>query len=628
MTNKGAFLRGRIRLNIGIGSIFVAVVVALTTGIIWNNYRQASSVALTTADQLFYEVTTKVDERMNGMLNAVKATVDAASAMPSLSGKPRYDGLSHPALETMIRMFEAQPNVFSVFAGFASGEWIQVSATRGNPDVAAAFHVPDGTDFIVRTITQDRTGKRREYLRYLDRNRHVVGARTEIDPAYDPRGRSWYTSALASERTIFSDPFIFFALQKPGITASRRLIGGGGVVAVAVTLSNFSQFLSEQSTSPNMEAFLFNSKGEILVHQDPSFTVPVVQKSGTGRSGQAILRKADEIDDPIVQALVRESLASEPNPSAMKRLQAEGQTYLVGVKSVGVQLGLDQYIAIVAPLADFTQHITRMQQHSIVTALLALAIALPLIFLIARRISAKLATLSAEADRIRRFDLDSPVEVESLFVEVNNLSRAFSSMRQAVGVFGRYVPKALVREIVQSGTPPERGGHRQAITVMFTDISDFTRIAEGTEPEELMLRTSEYFEVLGAVLSHHHGVVDKYIGDAIMALWNAPNRDDDHIAHACMAALACRDASRALAINWTKQAIPTFETRFGLHCGEAVVGNVGGADRINFTAVGATINLASRLEALNKIYKTDILVSEDVAVQVDQQFLLRRIDRV
>ena len=180
-------------------------------------------------------------------------------------------------------------------------------------------------------------------------------------------------------------------------------------------------------------------------------------------------------------------------------------------------------------------------------------------------------------------------------------------------MFGRYVPKALVREIVQSGTPPELGGRRQEITVLFTDIAGFTRIAEDTEPEDLMLRTSEYFEALGAVLSQHHGVVDKYIGDAIMALWNAPSRDEDHVAHACAAVLACRDAGRGLAESWTQRGIPAFGTRFGLHCGEAVVGNVGGADRINFTAVGGTINLASRLEALNKLYGTEVLVSGAVA---------------
>lgn len=628
MAIKSTFWAGRIRLYVGIASIFVIIVATLTAAIVWNNYRQASSVALRTADQLFYEITTKVDQRMNGLLGTVKATVDAASAMPSLSGRPSYDGLSHATLETMIRMIEAQPHIFSVFAGFSSGEWIQVSAPRGDPDVSAAFKAPEGTHVVIRTISNDRNGRRHQYLRYLDRDRHIFGARSETDPAYDPRKREWYTSALAAKQTLFTDPFVFFALRKPGITSSRRLIGGGGVFGVAVTLSNFSKFLSEQSASPNAMAFLFNSKGEILVHQDPSLSAPLVQKGEPGQSGLAILRKANEIGNPVVKTVVEDRLISKSRSSTMRHLQVEGQTYLVRVESVGLQLGLDLYIAIAAPSSDFTQHITQMQRRNLFTAIIALAIALLLIFLIARRLAAKLGALAIEADKIRRFDLDSTVAVESVFVEVHNLSQAFSSMKQAVRGFGQYVPKALVQEIVQSGTLPVLGGHRQEISVLFTDVANFTNIAEGTKPEDLMLRTSEYFEALGSALSKHHGVVDKYIGDGIMALWNAPSRDDAHVIHACEAVLVCRDVSRALGESWTQRAIPAFGTRFGLHCGEAVVGNVGGADRINFTAVGATINLASRLEALNKLYGTEILVSADVADRAGRQFLMRPIDRV
>jgi adenylate cyclase len=386
--------------------------------------------------------------------------------------------------------------------------------------------------------------------------------------------------------------------------------------------------LSKLSISPNALAFVFNSRGEILAHQDLSLAAPLVKESDAGQRGSATLRKAADIENPVLETVVRESLTSTSGESATKRLQISGQTYLVRAEPVGLQLGLDQYIAIAAPVSDFTQYITRMQQRTIITSILILGIFLPLIYLIARRVAAKLGSLAAEADKIRQFDLEDPVRVESVFVEVHNLSHAFGTMKQAVNVFGRYVPKALVREIVRSGTPPELGGRRQEITVLFTDVSDYTRIAEDTEPEDLMLRTSEYFDALGTVLSQHHGVVDKYIGDAIMALWNTPSRDEDHVAHACAAVLACRDVSRELAKSWTKRDISPFGTRFGLHCGEAVVGNVGGADRMNFTAVGGTINLASRLEALNKLYGTEILVSEGVAGRAGRQFLMRLIDRV
>jgi len=628
MAVEGTLRAGRIRLHVGIATIFVVIVAGLTAGIIWNNHRQAATAALQTADQLFTVVARNADERMSRMLGGVKATVDAASAMPSLSGRPRYDGLSHPALEPLLRMIETHPYVFSVFVGFGSGDWIQVAAPRGDPDILETFEAPPEAHFIVRTISRDRNGQRQEYLRYLDRHRQVFDARSKADPAYDPRDRDWYQIALADEQAYFSDPFVFFALRKPGITASRRLIGGGGVVGVAVTLASFAQFLSQHPASSNAAAFLFNGKGEVLVHQNPTLAEPIIETGEAGQPGRAVLRRANNIVDPIVSAVLAQAAAPDAGLASMTRLRIAGQSHLLRIDPVGLELGLDQYIGIAAPLSDFNRHIVEMQQRNIVASILALALALPLIYLIARRIAAKLGRLAAEADKIRSFDLDEPVAVKSLFVEVQNLARAFDAMKQALRVFGRYVPKALVREIVQSGTPPELGGQRQEITVLFTDIAGFTRIAEDTEPEDLMLRTSEYFEALGAVLSQHHGVVDKYIGDAIMALWNAPSRDEDHVAHACAAVLACRNAGRDLAESWTRRGIPAFGTRFGLHCGEAVVGNVGGADRINFTAVGGTINLASRLEALNKLYGTEILVSGSVAERAGAGFLLRRLDRV
>ncbi len=628
MAVERALRAGRIRLHVGIAAVFVVIVAALTIAIIWNNHRQASAAALRTADQLFHEITRNVDEHMNGMLGSVKAIVDATSAMPGLSRRPRYDGLSHAALETLLRVIETKPYVFSVFVGFGTGDLIQVAAPAGNPDILKTFEAPADTHFVVRTISRDRTGRRHEYLRYLDQRRRVFDARSRPDPAYDPRDREWYQNALAKKAAHFTKPYVFFALRQPGITTSRRLIGGGGVVGLSVTLSSFSEFLAERAVSPNASAFIFNAKGEVVVHQEPTLAAPIIRDEGEGQPARALLRRPENIVDPIVNAVVARGAARDAGLTGITRLEIKGQTYLLRIGEVGRQLGLEPYIAVAAPLSDFNRHIVEMQQRNIAASILALALALPLIYLIARRIAARLGTLATEADKIRSFDLDEPVAVKSLFVEVHNLARAFGAMKQALQVFGRYVPKALVREIVQSGTTPELGGQRQEISVLFTDISGFTRIAEDTEPEDLMLRTSEYFEALGAVLSQHHGVVDKYIGDAIMALWNAPSRDDEHVAHACAAVLACRAASRGLAENWTRRGIPAFGTRFGLHCGEAVVGNVGGADRINFTAVGGTINLASRLEALNKLYGTEVLVSEAVAERVGEDFLLRRLDRV
>ena len=604
-------------MHVGIATVFAIIVTALTVVIIWTNHREASTAAKKTADQLFQQNATRVDERLGRLLSAVKATVDTASAVPSLADEPAFDGLAYPALKALIRFLDARPQIYSVAAGFDSGAFIQVSLAR-DADAKDAFSAMDDAYVVVRTISRDRYGKRFQYLRFLDTNHRVVGARTEVMPEYDPRERVWYKSALVAEETVFSDPFIFAALQKPGITASRRLIGGGGVITVALTLSNLGTLLEAKPVSSNAIAFVFNSKREVLV----GTANPIGLDAGSNRptSGNA--------SNPLVKTLIGLAMPSGDPVTGALQFDNNGQTYLARVEPVGAQFGLEQFVSVAAPLSDFTEHISRMQQRNIATSIIVLLIALPAIYLIAKRVAARLAELAAEADRIRAFDFESSINKDSIFLEIHNLAHAFFSMQQAVRLFTRYVPKSLVKDIIASGNGGELGGDRREISVMFSDIAEYTRIAEATDPEDLMQRTSMYFGALGSVISRHSGVVDKYIGDAVMALWNAPHRDPKHVVNACAAAIECRDACHRLAEQWRSQNIAPFMTRFGVHCGEAVVGNIGSADRIDYTAIGATINLASRLEALNKVYGTEILISQDVVERINDRYLSRIIDRV
>src|SRR5215475_4560327 len=123
-------------------------------------------------------------------------------------------------------------------------------------------------------------------------------------------------------------------------------------------------------------------------------------------------------------------------------------------------------------------------------------------------------------------------------------------MREGLEVFGRYVSKDLVTQIMRSPTATGLGGTRRDLTVMFTDIEGFSRIAETMEPELLTSRLSRYFDALGSAILANHGTIDKYIGDSIMAFWNAPELDPDHIVNACRAALQAAVAGRQLSEKW------------------------------------------------------------------------------
>ncbi|MFI5184857.1 MAG: adenylate/guanylate cyclase domain-containing protein, partial [Vicinamibacteria bacterium] len=186
----------------------------------------------------------------------------------------------------------------------------------------------------------------------------------------------------------------------------------------------------------------------------------------------------------------------------------------------------------------------------------------------------------------------------------------------------------LVRLLYRSGQEPMLGGRLQDVSLMFTDIKDFTTLAERLSPDDLARLLGRYLEVMTAAIHAEGGTIDKYIGDSIMALWNVPLPTADHPRKACAAALAAAAAGQALCRSpgWGDQ--PSLVTRFGLHRDQVLVGHFGAPDRLSYTALGDGVNLASRLEGLNKAYGTTILASEAIRAEAEPWFEFRLVDKV
>jgi adenylate cyclase len=239
-----------------------------------------------------------------------------------------------------------------------------------------------------------------------------------------------------------------------------------------------------------------------------------------------------------------------------------------------------------------------------------------------------LRKLADETDAIQRFEITERPRVHSVIAEVEELGRSVFTMRSVVRSFASFIPRQIVRQLIETGSSLSLGGSRREVTVLFTDVADFTAKTERADPSQVMIHTSRYFAVLSDEIMRHQGTVDKYIGDAVMAFWNAPADDPDHTVNACRAILACLAANEALNQEFWREGWPPYDTRFGLHVGDAVVGNIGSSDRMNYTALGATINLASRLEGLNKNYGTRVLVSAAVRASVGDRFLFRSVDSI
>ena len=178
----------------------------------------------------------------------------------------------------------------------------------------------------------------------------------------------------------------------------------------------------------------------------------------------------------------------------------------------------------------------------------------------------------------------------------------------------------LVRLLLESDQDPQLGGRAEELTILFSDIRGFSTFAETSSPQAVADRLGSYLGLMADTIDRRHGTVDKFIGDAVMAFWNAPRPVADHAYQAVAAAIECQQALRI------GDPEGLFHTRIGLHTAEVMVGNFGSPDRLSYTLVGDGANLASRLEAINKQYGTQILASAATVERVADRVECRKLD--
>jgi len=210
----------------------------------------------------------------------------------------------------------------------------------------------------------------------------------------------------------------------------------------------------------------------------------------------------------------------------------------------------------------------------------------------------------------------------------------YREKRMIKNAFGHYVNSSVVEEIMKHPEMLKLGGVRRGITVIFTDIENFTPLSESLEPEELTNLLNRYFEIMSEIILVNNGTVDKFEGDAIMAFFNAPLDQPDHAKLACKTVMemfaALENFNKELAAKSDGITHPLLPINFraGIATGEAIVGNLGSKDRFDYTAIGDTVNIASRLETANKELKTRALVSETTYKYAKDNFVFREIDNV
>jgi adenylate cyclase len=217
-------------------------------------------------------------------------------------------------------------------------------------------------------------------------------------------------------------------------------------------------------------------------------------------------------------------------------------------------------------------------------------------------------------------------EIEGLTHDFNEMVKGLEERDRLKETFGRYMTRQIADHLMKS--EQGLGGELVPVTVLFSDIRSFTSISENMDPRELLDFLNEYLSGMVESVLQHHGVVDKFIGDAIMAVFGAPVPEPEDPLHAVCAALAMRETLAKINEGFLARGLPEIRTGIGLHSGQVVAGNMGHSERMEYTVIGDTVNLASRLEGLTKELGCDIVVSEDLYVQVKSDVVVEPLRKI
>ena len=613
-----------VKLRLSISVLFLILIIPVFIAFILYSYQTNYSIYKKNAIDL---VTRANDESIHSLIefldpitDATRVTAKLVSSNPELINQDKIS-------EHIIVNLENNPNLVSYFLASREGSFRQVQKT--NKSIPVGDRVPpDGSRFVSWVIDRSKNQNAESTYTFL-RSWGDVIEKFSSPAKYDPRVRTFYKGVVKniSEEKFdvphVDDPFFTISTKQAVIGTTYPIVVKNelfGTVTAQVQVKTFADFLEKNKISKNSQTIIFNANGDIVVHPDIN--------SGFIKKKDALVpRKVLELESSAAAIAIQMYEVSKTNLIEFN-FGDKKESYIAIFNSFPSDYIKPWSVMTVVPVHDFMGELNRINQNLILFGVLAFMGIVFLTFYLSKLISRPLESLTIEIQNILAFKNDNTDLVKSSIYEISTLSKAIRRLKSTIAAFTSYVPRDLVNDLLNSGKDIELGGESRYLTILFSDLKDFSSLSEITPSRELLLRVSSYLELMTYAIKEEGGTVDKFIGDSVMAFWGAPLLNQNHAYHACVAAVKAQRRMVDLNAKLIADKKPPLTARIGIHSDAVLVGNIGSSERLSYTVMGDGVNIASRLEGMNKEFGTSVCVSHSLFREAGERLWIRPIDQI
>ncbi len=624
----------KFKLRLSLSAIFLILTIPSFVAFLFYSYSNNFDIYKDKAYDALVQHNDDVAEKLTNLLNPIDDSIRVIRKQltddPSLFTNTKF-------IETLALHLANNANLVSIFTASADGTYRQVTSIAGPGVILSDRVAPAGSIMAVWKVDRAKNQKEgiSEYAFYKTPEPFDSIGAFEVKNNYDPRARPLYMNVVQTLMTkpegnfIQIDPiYIAASSKKPTLSASTPIMVNNTLVGIhsqSFAVESIAKFLSTSRISTNSEAFIVDETGAILVRTkfDQGFTI---------EKGNFKPRKLSEFADSPLSYLAKQRLkASDKDKDKIMHFPygPDKKEYIAKFTPIKNDFNKHWEVLTLAPMEDFLDPLNQINRKLIGFAALLSFFSMLIYFYLSRIVSRPIELITLDIKHLLEFNLQQDRRsTRSSIDEISILSDAVRKLKNTLNAFTSYVPRDLVNDLLKSGKEIEIGGESRYLTILFSDLEDFSGLSEVTPSRDLLKRVSSYLELMTFAIKEEQGTVDKFIGDAVMAFWGAPLINQNHGYLACVAAIKSKRRMTLLNEGLIAEKKRPLKVRIGIHSDAVLVGNIGSPERLSYTVMGDGVNVASRLEGVNKEFGTGICISHAVFKEAGERLQVRPIDQI